>query len=88
MDLTQEDLWRLRGMIQKVGWRPFMSHIGSIMAEQADKVKSDSEQDKALFHFSIILHNSEIQKEFDKCGKFDYKKMIDLVPEEFRKFIS
>ena len=84
-DLSQEDLWRIRAMLQRTGWARFLSHIGSIMAEQADKVKRDSEQDKTLFRLSTLFHGELFREEFAKCGFFDYRPFIEMdwVPKEF-----
>lgn len=84
-DLSQEDLWRIRAMLQRTGWESFLSHIGSIMAEQADKVKRDSDQDKTLFRLSTLFHSQFFREESAKCGFFDYRPFIKMgwVPEEF-----
>jgi hypothetical protein len=42
----QDDLKKLRTLIQKMGWGEFMSHVGSLLAEQADK--TDGDQSGAL----------------------------------------
>lgn len=79
MSLSQKDLWTLRGLVQKCGWGEFMQHVGGLMAEQADKVQRDSEEDKNLYQCSITIH--ALDEFFQKCGQFDYRKcggMIDL----------
>ena len=38
-----------------------MNRIGSIMAEQADKIKKDSLQDKALYQASLVIHDPTAQ---------------------------
>lgn len=78
--MNQAELWQLRAWIQRIGWGPFMRHIGSIMAEQADKVKRGSEQDGSLFSCSNTIH--ALDEFFQKCGHFDYLKMRDMLPEE------
>jgi hypothetical protein len=79
--LSQVDLWTIRALIQKAGWGEFMRHIGSFMAEQADKVKRDSEQDKSLEECSRTIH--ALGQFFDKCGTFDYRPFKDMIDSEF-----
>lgn len=79
-DLTQEELWHMRALIQRIGWGKFMRHVGSLMAEQADKVQRDSEQDHNLFQCSNTIH--ALDPFFQKCGYFDYRKMGGLIPAE------
>jgi len=75
--LSQDDLWALRGLVQKCGWGEFMGHVAGLMAEQADKVQRDSEQDKNLF----ACHNTltALRTHFAKCGHFDYRKHGELL---------
>jgi hypothetical protein len=70
MNLNQKDIWTLRAINQKCGWGEFMLHVGSLMAEQADKVARDSEEDKNLFQCSVTIH--ALDEFFQKCGRFDY----------------
>ena len=81
MRLSQADLWMLRALIQKAGWGEFMRHVGSLMAEQADKVKRDSEEDKNLFQCSNTIH--ALDPFFQKCGAFDYRKFTEMIPAEY-----
>lgn len=87
--LEQKDLWTLRALVQKAGWKEFMIHVGSLMAEQADKVKRDSKEDKALFGMSTFLHNPGVVAMVEECGSFDYRPFIQMgwVPEEFRQLL-
>lgn len=80
--LSQHDLWELRGMIQQIGWEKFMSHVGSLMAEQADKVERDSKQDKSLFSASCLIHQN-LSPLWKDCGFFDYRKFKEwgFLPE-------
>ena len=87
MELSQDDLWTLRGLIQKTGWGSFMSHIGSLMAEQADKVQRDSTQDTALFRASTFIHCDEASKLWNECGTFDYYTNCQT-PEEYKELLS
>lgn len=75
-------------MIQQVGWAKFMSHIGSLMAEQADKVERGSTQDTALFQCSSFIHAATDM--WKDCGFYDYRPLILLgwVPEEQREMIE
>ena len=85
-DLTQEELWHMRALIQRIGWGKFMRHVGSLMAEQADKVARDSEQDVNLFQCSNTIH--ALDQFFQKCGYFDYRAMGGLVPAEHRAVLE
>ncbi len=87
MPLSQEDLWTLRGIVQKCGWGEFMSHVGSLMAEQADKVARDSVEDKALFQASVFIHCPEAVQMWKDCGFFDYLSR-SLTPDEFRPILE
>lgn len=89
-DLSQKDLWTLRALVQKIGWKSFMTHIGSLMAEQADKVKKDSDQEKALFYLSTFLHHPGFLDMVEPCGTFDYRKFIDIgfIPDEFKQLLE
>lgn len=71
--------------MQKAGWGEFMSHVSAIMAEQADKVARDSEQDKSLFQCSNTL--TALREFFQKCGQFDYLG-CGLTPEEYRPLLE
>lgn len=84
-DLTQAELWHLRALIQRTGWGVFMRHVGSLMAEQADKVKPGSEQDTNLANCSMTIH--AMDKFFEKCGHFDYTSCLGLVDEEYHKML-
>lgn len=81
---SQEDLWRLRGLIQRVGWGEFMRDVGSLMGEQCDK--TDGEQSSNLFNCSNTIH--ALDRVFEKCGTFDYRPSRGMIPEEYRKFIE
>lgn len=69
-DLSQRDLWTLRALVQRTGWGSFMRHVGSLMAEQADKVKWESPQGVALANCSRTIH--ALDKFFKECETFDY----------------
>jgi hypothetical protein len=84
-DLTEKELWYLRAIIQRIGWGKFMCNVGSLMAEQADKVECDSEQDKNLFQCSNTVY--ALDPFFQKCGHFDYRR-LDLVPEEYKPLLE
>lgn len=86
-DLSQDELWRLRSMVSKAGWAKFMSHVGSLMAEQADNVPQDSEQDKWLFRCSNLIHSKDLSEAFQKCGKFDYKQ-FPFTPKEYKPYFE
>jgi hypothetical protein len=80
MQLSQKDLWTIRAIMQKCGWGEFMYHISGFMAEQADKVARDSEQEQALIGCSELL--TKINEFFTVCGHFDYTKdSLSLEPE-------
>jgi hypothetical protein len=84
--LNQEDLWTMRGLVQKCGWGKFMDHVAGIMVEQADKVVPRSKQDKALFACSNTLLS--LNKFFQDCGEFNY--LVDglPIPDEFRAILE
>lgn len=84
---TQQELWTLRALIQKAGWKKFMIEVGCLAAEQADKVKPDSPQDKNLFWLSNFLHSPAFSDCVKDCGYFDYRQWDEWVPEEFREMI-
>jgi|688.fasta_scaffold1077810_2 hypothetical protein len=84
--LSQTDLWTLRGLVQKCGWGEFMRHIGSLMAEQADKVPRDSEEDKNLFNCSRTIH--ALDEFFEKCGQFDYRVFEPMINQEALQILN
>jgi hypothetical protein len=72
---VQDDLKKLRTLVQKMGWGEFMSHVGSLLAEQADK--TDGDQSSALFACSRTVH--ALRDAWDGCGRFTYPEdMVDL----------
>lgn len=83
--ITQDELWRLRALIQRIGWRKFMFHIGSLMAEQADNVPRDSPQDSGLFNCSVAIH--KLDPVFAKLGFFDYRNR-HFIPDEYRDLLE
>ena len=66
----QGELKLMRSLVQRMGWGEFMRHVGSLMAEQADRVQRDSEEDKSLFQCSRTIHT--LDQFFSACGKFTY----------------
>ena len=84
--LSQTDLWILRGLVQKCGWGEFMRHIGGLMAEQADKVPRDSEEDKNLFNCSRTIH--ALDEFFEKCGWFDYRDFEPMLDQEALQILT
>jgi hypothetical protein len=72
MRLSRADLMTMRGLVQKAGWGEFMGHVGSLMAEQADKVPRDSERDRNLAQCSHTIH--ALDEFFQQCGQFDYRQ--------------
>ena len=85
--VTQDELWRLRALIQRIGWGEFMLHVGSLMAEQADKVPRDSEQDHELFRCSNTIH--ALNPFFQKCGFFDYRRLGEMfLPDEYLELMN
>lgn len=66
--MNQEDLKILRTLIQNNGWGNFMSNVGSLMAEQADKTTGS--QSSALFACSNTVH--ALDEAWDGCGYFKY----------------
>jgi len=68
MSDLQKDLTVMRTLVQKMGWREFMSHVGSLLAEQHDKV--EGEQSGALMAASNAVHS--LEKLWAACGKFEY----------------
>lgn len=75
MSDVQDDLKKLRTLVQKMGWQEFMMHVGSLMAEQADK--TDGDQSSALFACSRTVH--ALRDAWAGCGRFTYPEdMVDL----------
>ena len=73
-DDVQSDLKKLRTLVQKMGWQEFMMHVGSLMAEQADKTAGS--QSSALFACSNTVH--ALREAWDGCGRFTYPPgMVD-----------
>ena len=72
-------------MIQQWGWGAFMRHVGSIMAEQADKVNWESKQGKALFNLSSSIH--KLDSFFQECGWFDYRAN-EFTPDEYKPLLN
>lgn len=64
----QAQLRVMRTLVQTMGWQKFMCHVGSLMAEQSDKV--DGGQASALYHCSRTVH--ALDKAFAQCGHFNY----------------
>jgi hypothetical protein len=72
---TQEDLKRLRTLVQKLGWGEFMGHVAGLMAEQSDKV--DGERSSALFAGSNTI--TSLREFWEACGRFEYPPgMVDV----------
>ena len=63
-----------------------MRSIGSLMAEQADKVPRDSEEDKNLFNCSRTIH--ALDEFFEKCGHFDYRDFEPLLDQEALQILN
>lgn len=64
----QQQLKEMRTLVQEMGWGEFMGHVGSLMAEQADKTSGD--QSDTLFRCSTTVHS--LGEIWSKCGKFQY----------------
>lgn len=58
----------MRTLVQEMGWGEFMMHVGSLMAEQADKTRG--EQSSALFACSNTIF--ALQEPWHECGRFQY----------------
>ena len=86
-ELSQDDLWTLRAIVQKSGWKGFMNHVGSLMAEQADKVESGYKQDSALAFVSQFIHGNPRQELWDECGTFDYLNSC-FFPKEYKEMFE
>jgi len=71
MKATQKDLAAMRSMVERLGWGEFMLHVGSLMAEQSDKV--GEEQSSKLFSCSNTIH--ALDKFFQELNTFEYSKM-------------
>lgn len=69
MDDIQKQLRSMRILVQQMGWGPFMRHVGSLMAEQSDRVP-DGPQATALRACSRTVH--ALNEPFTECGKFQY----------------
>jgi hypothetical protein len=82
--LTQRDLWAIRGMTQRAGWGEFMGHLTQIMAEQAGNTQG--EQSNSLSQCASAF--ACLVDVFAKCGKFDYSKFRDAIPEDVRDLID
>lgn len=63
-----EQIKKLRTLVQDMGWGLFMRDVGSLMAEQSDK--TDGEQSGNLFQCSTTIH--ALDEFFQKCGRFTY----------------
>lgn len=75
MSELQNDLKKLRTLVQKMGWAEFMGHVGSLLAEQADK--TEGSQSGALAASSCTIH--ALRQVWQGCGTFTYPKdMVDL----------
>jgi hypothetical protein len=70
--MTQEELRQLRIIIQQNGWGSFMSNIGSLMAEQADKTEGN--QSGALFAGSSTIH--ALKDCWNACGFLEYPEEL------------
>lgn len=86
-DLSQEDLWTLRGLTQKCGWEKFFSHLCCILAEQCEGVEEDSPQQRALWNLSLFLGSRHVIPLTKECGSLDYRGRPN-VPEEFRALLE
>lgn len=64
----QQQLKEMRTLVQEMGWGEFMMHVGSLMAEQADRTTGD--QSSALFACSNTVHS--LRKPWFGCGRFKY----------------
>jgi hypothetical protein len=80
-------MWTLRALIQKAGWLEFFSHVTAILAEQADKVKRDSDQDKGLVAcyqaMRIVTQGYGAQ-----CGEFNYRAHDHFLTDEDRAILD
>lgn len=85
--LSQEQLWLLRAMIQRLGWKQFFYELASLMAEQADKVKRDSTQDKTLASFSNMIHTGKYDDILKDMGVFNYATN-PLTPSEYLPLLN
>ena len=65
--LLQTQLKEMRTLIHEMGWANFMSHLGGLMAEQADKVPD--KQSSPLFVASSMMHLPDL---WEACGEFKY----------------
>jgi hypothetical protein len=65
---VQQQLKEMRTLVQEMGWGEFMMHVGSLMAEQADKTTGS--QSSALFACSSTVH--ALREPWFGCGKFKY----------------
>jgi hypothetical protein len=70
----QDQLKTMRTLIHKMGWHEFMMHVGSLMAEQVDKVPE--KQSSVLFQSSGFIHS--LDSMWKDLGRFEYPSdMID-----------
>jgi hypothetical protein len=72
----QEQLKEMRTLVQDMGWEEFMSHVGSLMAEQSDKTSGS--QSGALSACARTLH--ALKTAWAGCGHFKYPP--DMVNEK------
>ena len=79
IDATQEELWRLRALIQRIGWGEFMRDVAGLLAEQSDKTTGD--QGRTLKACSKTIRTLDIF--FKDCGTFDYSAAFPEIPKEF-----
>lgn len=76
--MDQTDLKTMRTLIQRHGWKEFMMTVGSLMAEQSDKL-GDSDQGGALFASANTIH--ALGDIWSGCGTFVYPDgMTDCPP--------
>lgn len=68
MPNIQDQLKEMRTLVQEMGWEAFMMHVGSLMAEQADKTPPP--QSGALFSASRMIHI--LPSIWTECGTFQY----------------
>jgi hypothetical protein len=79
---VQKQLKDMRTLVQEMGWSQFMSHVGSLMAEQSDK--TSGRQSSYLNRCSTLLHWAEMRANFEACGHFTYPP--EMVHESGKKF--
>ena len=73
--MIEDDLAKMRGLVQRNGWGLFMRTVGSLMAEQVEWV-APSEQSTELFNCSCTIHT--LDPFFEKCGRFEYPPEVTI----------